>query len=158
MSFDLTDEEGVFLVKLARKAIVEYLKTHRKIRSPQETPEKLKARCGVFVTLNKLEERGKSLRGEILNFETIPEWHGGQVAAAVTGFPGWKGFVDGRRQDVKGLKLTSRTRLLVIYVPKGGHEVWMVYHPGSFIVGMFLGLMGMAFFLGLRTTSLVEAG
>jgi hypothetical protein len=63
LSFDLKEEECIFLVKLARKAIVEYLRTHRKIRPPQETPEKLKTRCGVFVTLNKLEERGKSLRG-----------------------------------------------------------------------------------------------
>ena len=63
MSFDLTDEEGVFLVKLARKAITEYLKNTKKIRPPPETPEKLKTKCGVFVTLNKLINHKKDLRG-----------------------------------------------------------------------------------------------
>ncbi len=48
----LTLEEGKFLVKLARKAIEEYLKTGRKIAPPPDTPEKLlKEKYGVFTTL-----------------------------------------------------------------------------------------------------------
>ncbi|RLI05469.1 TIGR00296 family protein [Candidatus Bathyarchaeota archaeon] len=63
MSFELTDEEGIFLVKLARESIVEYLKTKRKKEPPSETPEKLKVKCGVFVTLNTVTGGKKNLRG-----------------------------------------------------------------------------------------------
>jgi hypothetical protein len=61
--FTLKDEHGAFLVKLARKAITEYLKTGRKISPPKETPEELKVKCGVFVTLNKVLDGGRELRG-----------------------------------------------------------------------------------------------
>ncbi|MGQ4833688.1 MAG: TIGR00296 family protein [Candidatus Asgardarchaeia archaeon] len=50
-----TDEEGIFLVKLARNAIETYLKTNKKISPPNDVPsEKLLQESGVFVTLNKL--------------------------------------------------------------------------------------------------------
>ena len=60
-----TDEEGKFLVKLARNAIETYLKTQKKIPPPREVPsEKLLKESGVFVTLNKLTADGKhELRG-----------------------------------------------------------------------------------------------
>ncbi len=61
----LTLEEGKFLVKLARRAIEEYLRTGRKIDPPKETPEKLlRENYGVFTTLelyfgpDKTELRG----------------------------------------------------------------------------------------------------
>ncbi len=63
MNFTLTDEEGSFLVKLARAAIAEYLQNGRKLDPPKDTPEKLRTKCGVFVTLNKVVEGGRELRG-----------------------------------------------------------------------------------------------
>ena len=63
MAFELTDEEGVFLVKLARSAIEEYLKTYETISPPEDTPEKLWQKCGVFVTLNTIQYGSKELRG-----------------------------------------------------------------------------------------------
>ena len=64
MIFKLTDEEGVFLVKLARRAVEEYLKYGKIIKPPENTPKKLVEKCGVFVTINKVEANGtKSLRG-----------------------------------------------------------------------------------------------
>lgn len=62
MSFELTDEEGIFLVKLARRAIETYLKSGEVI-SPTEAREKLKTMCGVFTTLNKVGQSGHELRG-----------------------------------------------------------------------------------------------
>ena len=63
-SFDLTYDEGVFLVKLARNAITRYLKDSIIIKPPMDTPEKLKRKSGVFVTLNIIEKSGrKNLRG-----------------------------------------------------------------------------------------------
>ncbi len=61
--FELTDEEGRLLVKLARRAVEENLKDGRIINPPKDTPPKLTERCGVFVTLNSIESGRKELRG-----------------------------------------------------------------------------------------------
>lgn len=63
MSFELTNEEGKFLVQLARNAVKDYLKTRKEILPPENTPEKLFEPCGVFVTINKLDNGEKTLRG-----------------------------------------------------------------------------------------------
>lgn len=64
MPFELNIEEGKLLVKLARSAVEEYLKTRRKIKAPENAPEKLWQPCGVFVTINTFTENGeKELRG-----------------------------------------------------------------------------------------------
>lgn len=63
MTLNLTDEDGVFLVKLARKSIEEYLRKRVKIKPPAETPESLNVKRGVFVTLNSLVAGVKELRG-----------------------------------------------------------------------------------------------
>jgi hypothetical protein len=62
MSFEISDEEGAYLVKLARRAMETYLKT-KKIIEPDDAPEKLRTPCGVFTTLNKVTATGKELRG-----------------------------------------------------------------------------------------------
>jgi len=63
VSFELSDEEGKFLVELARKAVKEYLKTRKHILPPENTPQKMLEHCGVFVTINKLKNGEKQLRG-----------------------------------------------------------------------------------------------
>ena len=63
MSFELTHEEGEFLVKLARKAVEEYLKKGSIMKVPKDAPPKLMEHCGVFVTLNSLKRGRKELRG-----------------------------------------------------------------------------------------------
>jgi uncharacterized protein (TIGR00296 family) len=59
---ELTNEDGNFLVKLARKSIEEYLKSGIKIEYPKEIDKKLLEKKGVFVTLknskNDFELRG----------------------------------------------------------------------------------------------------
>jgi uncharacterized protein (TIGR00296 family) len=61
--YTYTDEEGSFLVKLARRAVEEYLSRNIVIDPPADTPSKLYAKSGVFVTLNKLLGGVKELRG-----------------------------------------------------------------------------------------------
>jgi len=61
--FELTHEEGEFIVRLARKAVETYLKTGKIIRAPNDTPAKLKERCGVFVTINSVKGGEYELRG-----------------------------------------------------------------------------------------------
>ena len=63
MPFELSLEEGKFLVRLARNAVKTHLKTGKTVKAPEETPEKLFEHCGVFVTINRLENGDKRLRG-----------------------------------------------------------------------------------------------
>jgi uncharacterized protein (TIGR00296 family) len=65
MSFSLTQEEGEFLVRLARKAMESYVTRRIKVVIPPDTPPKLKSRSGVFVTLEKIIEGAsdRELRG-----------------------------------------------------------------------------------------------
>jgi len=61
--FDLTDEDGELLVKLARRAVEENLKDGRIISPPESIPQRLLEKRGVFVTINSVMEGEKSLRG-----------------------------------------------------------------------------------------------
>jgi len=63
MVFQLTLEEGRFLVKLARRAVEEYLKNGKVMAVPKDASPKLMEHCGVFVTLNSFNQGKKGLRG-----------------------------------------------------------------------------------------------
>ena len=54
-SHDLTQEDGEFLVKTARKIVTEFLKNNVKIKLDEETEKKYSFNSGVFVTLNNPE-------------------------------------------------------------------------------------------------------
>ncbi|MEM3536427.1 MAG: TIGR00296 family protein [Candidatus Bathyarchaeia archaeon] len=62
-SFQLSLEEGKILVELARKSVEEYLKSKRRISVPENIPKKLLQPCGVFVTINNVQNGEKELRG-----------------------------------------------------------------------------------------------
>ncbi|WP_099209951.1 TIGR00296 family protein [Thermococcus henrietii] len=51
--YRIKDEWGEFLVRLARKAIEEYVRNGRVIEPPEDTPPELWEKMGVFVTLNR---------------------------------------------------------------------------------------------------------
>lgn len=59
---ELSYDDGIFLVKLARQAIEKYIIEGIKIESPQNTPEKLRKPGMAFVTIEKFGEK-KELRG-----------------------------------------------------------------------------------------------
>ena len=66
MLFQLTQNEGEYIVKLARNAVGYYLKTGQILQVPSDAPAKFKEKCGVFVTINKIKKgrEGKhELRG-----------------------------------------------------------------------------------------------
>jgi uncharacterized protein (TIGR00296 family) len=63
LPFQLSLEEGRFLVKLARRAVEEHLRTGKKTKIPEDTPPKLLQLCGVFVTINSINYGEKKLRG-----------------------------------------------------------------------------------------------
>jgi uncharacterized protein (TIGR00296 family) len=63
LSFELSLEEGKFLIQLARNAVKEYLETGKTAKAPQNTPKKFLEHCGVFVTINSLKKGEKQLRG-----------------------------------------------------------------------------------------------
>jgi len=73
MTFQLTLEEGKFLVNLARQTVTEYLKKGKVLQVPESVSTKLMEPCGVFVTLNSLHNGAKTLRGCIgLPYPTTP--------------------------------------------------------------------------------------
>ena len=63
MSFELTQEEGEFLIHLARNTVTQYLETGKVLKPLKETPRKLFERCGVFVTISFPVKGEKELRG-----------------------------------------------------------------------------------------------
>jgi uncharacterized protein (TIGR00296 family) len=63
MSFELTQDEGKFLIHLARNTVTKYLETGKVPKPPKETPKKLFEHCGVFVTISIPVKGKKELRG-----------------------------------------------------------------------------------------------
>ena len=49
----ISEENGQYLVEVAKEAISVYLETNRRILIPEDCPDELKQELGVFVTLNK---------------------------------------------------------------------------------------------------------
>lgn len=73
MKFQLNLNEGIFLVKLARETVTEYLKTRKILEIPEGVSPILLEKSGVFVTLNSFCEGSKRLRGCIgLPYPTTP--------------------------------------------------------------------------------------
>jgi uncharacterized protein (TIGR00296 family) len=71
--FELSLEEGKFLIHLARNAVKTYLEKGKTVKAPENTPKKLFERCGVFVTISTLKNGEKRLRGCIgYPYPTIP--------------------------------------------------------------------------------------
>jgi len=72
VAFELSDEEGAYLVGLAREAIESQLRFGR-TTVPDGASEHLRTECGVFVTLNLVEGDSHRLRGCIgLPYPTKP--------------------------------------------------------------------------------------
>jgi len=63
----MRQDEGIFLVKLAREAIKKYLETGEIIRPPERISAELKKKSGVFVTLSTYPD------GELRGCIGIPE-------------------------------------------------------------------------------------
>ena len=63
MLFDLTLEEGNFLIKLVRSTVKTFLDIGQTIELPKDTPQTLYEKCGVFVTINRFKEGKQTLRG-----------------------------------------------------------------------------------------------
>lgn len=63
MTFQLSDVEGKFLVRLARKALQQKITKGETIQPPKNTPQQLFEYAGVFVTINTLDNGKKKLRG-----------------------------------------------------------------------------------------------
>jgi uncharacterized protein len=63
MPFNLLDEEGKLLIKLARATVKHYLEGGNALKPPKDTPKKLFVCCGVFVTINSIRDGEKELRG-----------------------------------------------------------------------------------------------
>ena len=56
MTEKLSDSDGSFLVKIARKAVTEFLSNGNKIKLDSDNEKKFSFNSGVFVTLNMHQE------------------------------------------------------------------------------------------------------
>jgi len=63
MSFELTQEEGEYLVRLARRAAETFLTKRQTVKVPADAPSKFNEKCGVFVTINSVQGNRHQLRG-----------------------------------------------------------------------------------------------
>lgn len=63
MVYTFSDEDGIFLVKLARRTVDDVVKIKQKPETPEDTPDRLRNKSGVFVTLNSILDNRVSLRG-----------------------------------------------------------------------------------------------
>lgn len=63
MTFTYSDDEGRFLVKLARNTVDNYVSKRVKPDVPKDTPKSLHEKSGVFVTLNIMQGDRVTLRG-----------------------------------------------------------------------------------------------
>lgn len=63
MPFELSNDEGKILIRLARKSILIFLDKYEKPPVPLNIHKKLLQKRGVFVTLNNMRESTKELRG-----------------------------------------------------------------------------------------------
>ena len=52
----ISQEHGEYLLNIAKKAVKTYLETGEQILVPEDCPEELKEKLGVFVTLNKNDQ------------------------------------------------------------------------------------------------------
>jgi uncharacterized protein (TIGR00296 family) len=73
MPSQLNQKEGETLIKLARASVESYLRTGKHIAVPENIDKRLLEKCGVFVTINRVENAEKELRGCIgLPYPTTP--------------------------------------------------------------------------------------
>ena len=63
MSFTYSDDDGKFLVGLARRTVNDFVTKKEKPAVPEETPKHLQEKSGVFVTLNARRGDRVLLRG-----------------------------------------------------------------------------------------------
>ena len=63
MTHAFSDEDGIFLVNLARRTVDDIVKNRQKFEVPDDTPTHLRNKSGVFVTLNTVSETQVNLRG-----------------------------------------------------------------------------------------------
>jgi len=73
MAAEIGLSEGIYLVRLARSAIIQYLLSKSRIAVPADAPASLAAKRGVFVTLNTCVGDERELRGCIgFPYPTLP--------------------------------------------------------------------------------------
>jgi uncharacterized protein (TIGR00296 family) len=80
---NLSDEDGKILVKLARKAIEEYVANGRKYVPPEEIKSRFSEKAGVFVTINRVVGEERELRGCIGFPEAILPLYEAVIEAAI---------------------------------------------------------------------------
>ena len=136
------EQHGELLVKIARKAIEEYLEKSRVIKAEEhfDIPEELKKKRGVFVTLLTYPE--KELRGCIGYAEPVFELHRATVDAAISAAT--------RDPRFPPLKINEIEKTLVEVTVLTPPELIEVDEPGEYLKKIEIGRHGLIIERGLR--------
>jgi hypothetical protein len=120
-------------VRDMREAI-EKLHLASKEKAVLEGGEKLEGRTLEY-SLRILEERSGKLRLSVKSNEKA------YLIISETFYPGWKGYVDGKEEEIVPANLLFKALLL----PEGEHEVLLSYRPFSYKFGLYLSLLALSF-------------
>ncbi|MBC7329361.1 hypothetical protein H5T88_03280 [bacterium] len=120
-------------VRNIREAI-EKLHLASKEKAVLEGGERLEGRKLEY-SIRILEERSGKLRLYVKSNEKA------YLIISETFYPGWRGFVDGKEEEIVPANLLFKALLL----PKGEHEVLLCYRPFSYKVGLYLSLFALSF-------------
>ena len=151
MDSRISKDEGEFLVKLARKAVSEYLTNFTKIETPSDTPTKLFEKRGVFVTIEKIvrNEEGlwrRELRGCIGFPEPIYPLVEATIEAAISAATEDPRFPPMLSEELKNVvfevSVLTKPELVIYQTPSELVEKVKVGRDGLIIEkGMFKGLL-----------------
>jgi len=99
-----------------------------------EGGEKLEGRKLEY-SLKILEQRSGKLRLYVKSNEKA------YLIISETFYPGWRGYVDGKEEEIVPANLLFKALLL----PEGEHEVLLSYRPFSYKFGLYLSLLALSF-------------
>jgi len=123
----LSNDDGQYLIKIAKLAIENYLENGMKINIPKDSPEHLKEKLGVFVTLNK----NKELRGCIGYPEPIAPLINATIDVAISAAVNDPRFPKLTKEEFKYVDL----ELTVLTKPELLEESDSLNYPDKIIIG-----------------------
>lgn len=127
----LSEDDGKYLLKVARDAIETYVKENRKIDIPSDCPNHLKENLGVFVTLNK----NNQLRGCIGYPEPVYPLIDATIESAISAASRDPRFYEVQESELESLdyEITVLTKPRLIEVSK----------PIDYLVNIIIGEDGL---------------
>ncbi|MEO3992859.1 MAG: TIGR00296 family protein [Desulfurococcaceae archaeon TW002] len=142
---DLTPEEGTFLVKLARRAVENYVTRGVVIELPENTPQKLRGLGASFVTLLKISgAEARELRGCIGYIKPVEPLALNVIHAAIAAATEDPRFLPLEPKELKEVIFEVSVLSKMIEISRDPRK-----RPGEFLIGRDGLMMEHGFYSGL---------